>query len=151
MEETTSSYKLEVLTPKGLIWEGNCSAVSIPAIASLDNGITQGQIEFLPSHIAYQGIVGSGILSLKSSDDNGVDRLAVFGGFAVFERSSEGDKLKILADDVVTQSSLDQNNYSNDRASLKATINSKTVTEFEKQSAEKELRKIEIIDGLISH
>lgn len=155
--DKTKAFKVTVLTPKGKIWEGHCSKVSVPSIQQIDSVEggedlkTEGQIELLPKHVAYEGLLGAGILSCKSLSTSEVIRIAVFDGFLVFERSAEIDELKVLADDAYTPDIVDSNGYAKDREELKSILADTESDTFKKSQARKEIRKIEIIDSLISH
>lgn len=155
--DNSKAFKVSVLTPKGKIWEGYCSKVSVPSVQKIDkidgeeDEKTEGQIEILPNHVAYEGLVGAGVLSCKSLSTSEVIRIAVFDGFLVFERGQEFDELKVLADDAYTPEKVDSNSYGKDREEHKSVLASKVSDALKKSQAKRELRRIEIIDNLISH
>ena len=74
-------------------------------------------------------------------------RLVVSGGFCNFS----GNTLKLLADSVVTSSSVDKDGYASLRDEHANTLSSKDTTDPDWEFAKQELQKIEAVDQLISH
>lgn len=83
-----ADLSLHVLTPVGPVYEGRVASVIIPT--------DQGDIQVLPSHADYLGILGVGVLKSETLKESWL----VSGGTL----SVMGDDVKVLADSVMETS-----------------------------------------------
>ena len=129
-------FTLEVYTPAGKVFAGNASAAKLPS--------SNGEIGILPGHVAYVGVLGTGVLELTGSD--GSKRIAVSGGFV----SVSDEKVSILADDAVTPQTVDPD-YNQERQALIEQLDKANLYAPETKRAQQKLAMIEAVDALVSN
>ncbi len=135
----STSFRLRVLTPRGLEFEETVSAVTLPS--------SNGEIGILPDHTKYTGLLGTGVMSYVTAEGGQPVRLVVSGGFATFDHGL----LTVLGDAIDTPESVDAKSYAQERESLQATLKSGGPADAQWVMAEEKLARIEAIDRLISH
>ncbi len=86
-----STFKLDIITPKGVMISEKVSKVTVPGI--------DGSVGILPGHATYTGLLGTGVLSFTSEvlgNDHGTQIVLSGGSMQVLK---DGDVV-ILADEV---------------------------------------------------
>ncbi len=131
------SITLRVLTPAGLVLEDKASSVTLPSAL--------GEIQVLPQHARYNGLLGTGILEYQPAGNSAPKRMAISQGFCSFS----GDTLSILADYVVQADQVDRGAYATQRTNLEKTVAAGITTEPEFAVAKEQLGRIEAIDRLL--
>ena len=133
----TDVITLKVLTPAGLVLEDKASSVTVPSAL--------GEIQILPQHARYSGLLGTGILEYQPVGNAPAKRMVISQGF--FNLS--GDVLDILADYVVQAEQVDRGGYAAQRPTLEKTVAAGNTTEPEFAVAKEQLGRIEAIDRLL--
>jgi F-type H+-transporting ATPase subunit epsilon len=82
------SFKLKVLTPAGLALEDRASSVKLQTV--------DGEIQILPQHARYVGLLGQGALEYVSASGAATQTMNLKGGFCSFGP----DGLQVLADSI---------------------------------------------------
>ena len=83
------SFKLKVLTPAGLVLEDRAASVKLQTV--------DGEIQILPQHARYVGLLGKGMLEYVSASGAATRSLNLQGGFCSFGV----DGLQVLADSIL--------------------------------------------------
>lgn len=128
---------LKVFTPAGLVFEDKASSVTVPS--------SLGEIQILPQHARYNGLLGTGILEYQPADNSAAKRMVVSQGFC----SLSGEVLSILADHVMQVDEIDREHYASERTILSSTVAAGNTTEPEYAVAKENLDRIEAIDRLL--
>ena len=80
------SFKLTVLTPAGLVLEDRAASVKLQTV--------DGEIQILPQHARYVGLLGRGNLEYVSASGAATQPILLDGGFCSFTATG----LQVLAD-----------------------------------------------------
>lgn len=86
---------LEIVTPEAKVYSDTIDSVTIPTV--------EGEIGILPGHIPLLTQVEHGELRVAKGGETHF--LAVSGGFAQIE----GDKIRVLAENAITEEKIDEN------------------------------------------
>ena len=89
------SLTLEIVTPEAKVYSDTIDSVVIPTV--------EGEIGVLPGHIPLLTQVSDGELRVSKGSETLF--LAVSGGFAQIE----GDKVRVLAENAITEEKIDEN------------------------------------------
>jgi len=131
------SFKLQIVTPTGLMVDDSASSVTLPTSA--------GEIGVLPQHCKYTGALGTGVLEYTDSKSNSVHKMVVSGGFCTFSNET----LTILADSVDLAENLKKANFDSDRTKLEAIVQAGDTANPEWMRAKSQLARIDAIQSLI--
>jgi len=131
------TFKLKLVTPRGLEREEEVSSVSLPS--------SQGEIGVLPQHAKYTGLLGTGILAFTPATSSESVRVVISGGFCTFSDNT----LSVLADSVDTPESVAGGAYSSEREKLLEVMKSSGPQDTEWVIAQSKLARIDAIDRLI--
>ncbi len=82
------TIKLEIVTPKGPIFNGNVKSVTLPG--------SEGEFGVLAGHASTLALLKTGVIDIEKSDSKH-DLVAITSGYAEVDES----KVMILADDAV--------------------------------------------------
>ena len=82
-----SNLKLEIISPEGVIFNGNCHKAVIPS--------TLGDIGFMHGHEAVVALIREGQITVFDDKQNIVKQLDVVGGYAEMDGY---EKLSVLVD-----------------------------------------------------
>lgn len=134
-------FKIRIVSPRGVESEERTGAVSLPAEA--------GDIEILPHHVRYAGILGTGTISYFGEGKNVPTKLVVSGGFITFA----DDVLTVLADSVVTADNravlgLSADGIAKERVRLEKLISGGGPGEPAWRRAQQELRRLDGVERL---
>ncbi len=94
-EEAQHFLRLEVVSPDGLVFEGDVAMVVIPA--------TGGEVGILPRHAPFVAQLAIGELRVKTLENETIS-LAVADGFA----KVQADKVIVLADEAELATDIDE-------------------------------------------
>jgi F0F1-type ATP synthase epsilon subunit len=134
-----SPFSVKVLTPIGKVVEGRATLVTVPG--------HDGEMGVKGNHREYVGNLGGGILSFRCLDSGKDIRISIVGGFCRFK----DNQLVILADVADTNDSVDKATYDAKREELHSFIQAGYALEPARIAASRELKRIELIDRLISN
>jgi F0F1-type ATP synthase epsilon subunit len=136
----SDTFKLKVVTPQGVVCEEEVLSVTLPG--------RQGQMQVLPKHIGYTGLLATGILEYLPVDNgSGSKRVVIGKGFCNF--LEEG--LMILADSVDTPEGLVVESYAGDKEQLSKAVREGNAYEAAWQEARNKLDRIEAIESMLKH
>jgi F-type H+-transporting ATPase subunit epsilon len=130
--------KLKVITPQGLALEENISSIKLPA--------SDGQIGVLAQHERYVSILGIGIVEFESFESKQVKKFVVSQGFC----NVDEDTLIILADKVILQGQIKQEDLISERETVKLVLSNSSHDSSEWLLASKRLSELEATQACFS-
>lgn len=130
----SNNISLRIFTPSGLEREEIVSRVTVPSAT--------GEIEVLPGHAQYVGLLSTGILSYTNVSGGSTEKLVVSEGVCRFE----GDSMDILADVVYTSSDALPDNVQAKKAEIERALSSVATFSSEWTTAKVELARIEALE-----
>lgn len=125
---------LEVITPAGSVASLDVNEVVLQS--------SEGEIGILPGHAPYVGLLGTGILTYRGSNNG---RMVVSGGVCSFFNET----LTVLADDVDMESSVNREAYAKGRADLQKIVQTESSSSLEWRTAQQKLARMEAVERLI--
>ena len=111
------NFTIKIFTPNGLLLEDISNDVKVPTL--------EGQINILPNHAKYVGVLSVGVVEYLSHPSREVNKVVVSDGLCSFE----DDCVTILADEAVQKDDIDLSSLEDEEKSLaSALLNSSQYT-----------------------
>ena len=134
----SENFTIRLFTPQGLALEEVTSGVKLPS--------AQGEIGFLPEHIKYVGLLGTGVLEYTAHPSEQLKRIAIAEGLCTF---GEG-VLTVLADRMATRETTEFLSFDAERDRLTAFLAAGSLDDPERVTARKDLAYLEAVEAVVT-
>jgi len=132
------SFVIQVYTPSGLVVDDFASSVKVPSL--------EGEIQFLPHHCRYVGVLNTGIVEYISHPCRDTLKIAVSDGICFFYE----DTLVICADRAIFETShLNLNDVKLEIAALETKLTEKNTDTVEFEVLNKRLAYQKAVETLM--